>query len=370
MRARSLVLLAYVITAAPACKSLDCGTGTIERDGTCQPADETTGTAMCGPFTVIQGNQCVPMFPPAICDPATTIENPGDDGVITCVGNGSAAGCSQPISCPNPSSGKQTICGQIYNFADNTKFAAASATGTRCTTPTSSGPCALQILALDAALYANDTTTPPQAVADTYIDDCGRYRLTDISPPAGPFLALGFDDAGQPLGPTGVTVTTGVAMPTSADSATKNFEAWVAEQATIGSWQASGGPSFANGIYAAVFRKHVCDQNSTCADPFSYQTGTTFTKMGSPVPANDYYFQAADADDRLHIDMAGSSTSVNGTALATNTSVNDSLIYSGSGGITDTVNCQWEPHAAANVAGLLFIQVYKKQNKLGKTCTE
>ncbi|MEO8549381.1 MAG: hypothetical protein ABI678_05395 [Kofleriaceae bacterium] len=376
MRALSLVLLSYIITAASACKSLDCGTGTIERDGTCQPADETTGTAMCGPFTMIQGNQCVPMFPPAICDPATTNEDPGDDGVITCVGNGSAAGCSQPISCPNPSSGKQTICGQLYNFADNSKFAASGATGTQCgSTPASSGPCALQILAFDAVVFANNSTavppvqTTPQQVGDVYIDDCGRYRLKDISPPAGPFLALGFDDAGQPLGPTGVTVTTGVALPTSPDSATKNFEAWIAEQATIGSWTSSGGPSFANGIYAPVFRAHVCDASSTCADPFSNQSGVTFTKMGSPVPANDYYFMASDNQNRLHIDTT-SATSANGTGLAIGTSVNDSLVYSGTGGITDTGNCQWEPHAAANVPGLLFIQVYKKTNKLGKTCTE
>jgi len=369
MRALSLVLLAYVITAAPACKSIDCGTGTIERDGTCQPADETTGTAMCGPFTVLQGNECVPMFPPAICDPATTSENPGDDGVITCVGNGMTAGCSQAISCPNPSNGKQTICGQLYNFADNTKFAATNATGTRCTTATSSGPCALQVIAFDAALYANDTTTPPQQVGDVYLDDCGRYRLTDITPPAGPFLGLGFDDAGQPFGPTGVTVTTGVAMPTNANSATKNFEAWIAEQSTIGSWQASGGPPFSMGIYAAVFRAHVCDANSSCADPFTNQSGATFTHMGSPVPANDYYFKASDANNRLNIDTT-SSTSVNGTALNTGTTVNEGLAYSGTGGITDTNNCQWETHAAANVAGLLFVQVYKKTNKLGKTCTE
>lgn len=377
MRTLPLVLLAYAITAASsACKSVDCGTGTIERDGTCQPADETTGTAACGPFTELQGNQCVPLLPPTSCDPATTIETTDENGVTICVGNGSAAGCSTPLPCPAPSSGKQTICGQIYNFADNSKFAAPGATGAQCTTATSSGPCALQILAFDAVVFAGNATmvppvqTTPQQVGETYIDDCGRYRLKDITPPAGPFLALGFDDAGQPLGPTGVTVTAGVALPSNAGGTTKNFEAFVAEQATIGSWQTSGGPSFANGIYAAVFRKHVCDANSSCADPFTNQDGATFTKSGSPVPANDYYFQASDANGRLHIDSAANASSMNGTALATGTSVNDSLAYSGTGGITDTANCQWEPHAAANVPGLLFIQIYKKTNKVGKTCTE
>jgi len=63
-------------------------------------------------------------------------------------------------------------------------------------------------------------------------------------------------------------------------------------------------------------------------------------------------------------------TSANGTGLLTNANVMDGLAYSGTGGITDTTNCQWENHAAANVPGLLFIQIYRKVAKLGKTCTE
>jgi len=50
--------------------------------------------------------------------------------------------------------------------------------------------------------------------------------------------------------------------------------------------------------------------------------------------------------------------------------VTDGPIYTGSGGITDTTNCQWESHAAANVPGLLFIQIYRKTQKPLKTCTE
>jgi len=69
MRIASFLILAFATTAAPACKSIECGTGTIERDGTCAPSDETVGTAKCGPFTMIQGDQCVPIYPPAICDP-------------------------------------------------------------------------------------------------------------------------------------------------------------------------------------------------------------------------------------------------------------------------------------------------------------
>ena len=98
MRIASLMILAFATTAAPACKSTECGTGTIERDGTCVPPDKTVDPASCGPFTMVQGDQCVPILPPAICDPTTTTEETGSDGVITCKGNGMGGGCSADIS--------------------------------------------------------------------------------------------------------------------------------------------------------------------------------------------------------------------------------------------------------------------------------
>jgi len=370
MRIASLMILAFATTAAPACKSIECGTGTIERDGTCAPSDETVGTAMCGPFTMIQGNECVPIYPPTICEPGTTEEDMGSDGVITCKGTGGPGGCSGDITCPTPSSGKQTICGQIYNFEDNSKFQGA-ATGAKCAGTETTGPCALQILAFDAAVYAGaPSSTPPQAVGKVVIDDCGRYAVEDITPPSGPFLALGFDDANMPFGPTGQTVTAGVAMPTAADTRTEKFEAFILNQSVIGTWTSTGGPSFANGIYAAVFRAHTCDGGTCIGDSFATQSGVSITKSGAVNAANDYYFLNEATRDHIDPAVSATSTTMNGTGLLTNASVNDSLAYSGTGGITDTTNCQWESHAAANVPGLLFIQIYRKTAKLGKTCAE
>src|ERR1041384_4050239 len=103
------------------CKSTDCGEGTVERDGTCEPANEVVGEAECGPFTELQGDKCVPMFPPTMCDPNTTAEETDPaTGVTTCVGTG-GGGCSAPIpgGCPAPATGKQTLCGRLYNFQDN-----------------------------------------------------------------------------------------------------------------------------------------------------------------------------------------------------------------------------------------------------------
>ena len=369
MRVATLMILAFATSTAPACKSIDCGPGTIERDGTCAPSDEMVGTAKCGAFTTIMGDECVPIYPPTICEPGTTSEDTGSDGVTTCKGMGGPAGCSGDIACPNPSPGKQTVCGQIFNFEDGSKFQGA-ATGATCGTTETTGPCALQIVAYDAINYAGNQMFPPQSVGKVVIDDCGRYAVEDITPPGTGFLALGFDDRGQPLGPTGVTVTTGVALPTSPDTKTQKFEAFVMDQSVIGSWTASGGPPFANGIYASVFRQHTCDGGSCVGDSFALQSGVQITKSGAVNMANDFYFKASDGMTRQNIDSTVNATTANGTGLLINASVTDSLAYAGTGGITDTTNCQWESHAAANVPGLLFIQIYRKTAKPLKTCTE
>jgi hypothetical protein len=315
---------------------------------------------------MIMGDECVPIYPPTICEPGTTEEDTGSDGVTTCKGTGVSAGCSGDITCPSPAPGKQTICGQIYNFENGTKFQGA-ATGAKCGTTETTGPCALQILPYDAVAFAGDQTTPPQSVGKVVIDDCGRYAVEDITPPA-PFLALGFDDRNQMLGPSGVTVTTGVALPGAADTKTERFEAFVLDQSVIGTWTGTGGPSFANGIYSAVFRANACDGGTCSGDAFANQSGVAITKSTVVNAANDYYFMNEATRD--HLDPAANATTMNGTGLLTGAKVTDSLAYSGTGGITDTTNCQWENHAAANVPGLLFIQIYRKTAKLGKTCTE
>src|SRR5258706_11912265 len=148
-RSYLLGLLALVsLSTVSACKSLECATGTIEREGRCEPADVTTGTAKCGPFTELAGDQCVPVFPPTQCDPSTTEEDTDPNGVVTCVGTG-GGGCGAPLPCPTPTNGTQTICGQLYNIADNSKFAVGNATGAKCMAG-GTGPCALQINAYNA----------------------------------------------------------------------------------------------------------------------------------------------------------------------------------------------------------------------------
>jgi len=372
MRNHILLISLLASLTATGCKQTECGDGTIERDGQCEPATVTTSAGICGPFTELQGDKCVPQFPPTECDPATTapMKDPAT-GVTTCIGTG-GGGCGSPLVCPpGTTSTKLTICGQLYNIEDNAKFADPNPTATRCNlmSPASSGPCALQILAFDAISFGtNPSTATPLTVGDVYIDDCGRYRLTDIETNGtGPFIGLGIDDGppGSALGPTGATVTVGIATPKPPERYVTDFEAWIVNQTTVGKWQASGGPPLSGGIYAAIFRQHKKGNG----DQFANQDGVTITKSGNTIPTQDYYFTASETT-RMTVDAAAIATGANGTGLLTGASVADSVVYSGQNGITSTSTCRWEPHAAASLPGIVFLQIYRKIDQIGQTCTD
>src|SRR5258705_2008488 len=137
-------LLAIAILFSHGCKGVECGEGTLEKNGTCVASDETVGTAKCGAFTKLVGDTCVPQFPPTVCDDTSTDPNVDmSTGVTTCIGNG-ATSCAMPIACPTPSAGKQTICGQIYDLETGMPFAAPGATSANCATLTATSPCSLQ----------------------------------------------------------------------------------------------------------------------------------------------------------------------------------------------------------------------------------
>lgn len=355
---RSYLLLPLFAALLGGCDSVECGDGTIERDGACVAADQTVGNARCGRFTMLVGDMCVPMFPPTVCQDGTTLPDVDTGtGVTTCVGTGTG-GCDAPLACPIPSDGKQTICGRIFDFQTNTPFAIAAPREARCTGP-EGGPCTLGIRAYDAILFAGNPATMPLVVADTYIDDCGRYRLTDITPPAGPFVALGIDDATQ--GPGGTTNPTGVATPTAPNTATKNLEAFVAPAATTTAWQSSGGPAISGGIYAMVFRASRTGTTNN--------RGVTATLRGTPMPQNpgreDHYFAPEDPA-RTTIEPAATATGVNGTALVTGATTADAVEYSGSGGLP--AECVYSKHAGAATPNVLFIQVLRPTNAPSATC--
>jgi hypothetical protein len=369
MNTRWILISALATLTWTGCQSIECGEGTVERDGHCAPANQMVDKAQCGPFTTLQGDKCVPMFPPTVCENGTTMaDTDPTTGVTTCIGIG-GGGCSAALACPNPAAGKQTICGQLYNLEDNKTFASATAGGAKCpTAPTADGPCALNIKAYDAIQFGtNPGTAVPLTVGEVYIDDCGRYRVTDITLPSGPFIGLGIDDAvAANAGPAGLTNTAGVATPKTASMATREFEAFVVPKSTTDKWVASGAPSLSGGYYVNIFRAHRPGPQGA-----ELQAGVSSTRGGNVNAANDYYFQA-NQPTRETIVTSLSATGVNGTAIVVNASVAEGPTYSGTGGIP--AECVWETKAGAAVPmtgsspPIVLVQLFRPVNAVGQTC--
>jgi hypothetical protein len=360
-----LVLLVLSAALAAGCKSVDCGDGTIERNGACVPSSETVGNAKCGPFTRLAGDVCVPMLSPTVCDPSTTTEEIDEMGVTTCVGTG-GGGCAARLACPTPADGKQTICGQLYDFENNMPFAQAGAMGTKCATGATSGPCALGMRAYDAVAFAmNPGTTQPLTNTEVYIDDCGRFRVSEITQPAGPFIALAIDDA-DPTKPGPLGITNSVGLATTKDvvtRTTRDFEAFVVRPATSAGW--TGGPLLdsTHGIYAPIYRGHRTGTDLA--------TGVTFTfgPMGPTQPTmtdvnRDFYF-AAGSTNRTTLDAGVGATTTNGTALVSGATLAEQ--YSGQSSLPQ--GCIWDVHAGASIPFVIFIQIFRPTNIPSMTCS-
>lgn len=356
---RTLLVTILISATAAGCNTTECGAGTIARDGTCVPGDEVVGAAACGPMTELHGDICVPTFEPTICDPASTEPDVDENGVTTCIGTG-GGGCNLPLACPAPSAGKQTICGRLYDFETSAPFEAEGALGTACTfgMPSASGPCALGLVAYDAVEFAmNPAGATPRPVGQTYVDDCGRYRLTDVDPGASPYIGLGIDDAiPANRGPGGITNVVGVATAKAVDLTTKDLAAFIVRSSTTAQWQASGGPGIAGGYFAPVFRANRTG--------LATQAGVTVLKIAGPVPNNDFYFPAVQTT-RTTIDTDATATGANGTALVSGASLADTA-YLGTGGLPP--ECKYSPAPGVALPGVVFISVYRPIDATGMTC--
>ena len=292
----------------------------------------------------------------ACTDPvAMSDEDDGNDDVML--------QCSSPSPCPAPSSpSKQTICGQLYDFENDATL--GGSVGTACTSTTSSGPCSLSIEAYDALAFAsNPASATPLQHGGVAIDTCGRYRITDIDVTGtSSFIGVVIDDVANP-GPAGTTVPVAIATPRAAGTATDQLEAWIVRESTTAQWATSGGPTLADGVFVPVFRAHMLGTPGT--DPRELQLGVTVTKHGNPAQA--YYF-AADTMERVTVDTAAEATGANGTVLVPDAVIDDLIVYSGTGGLSDPASCRWRLHAGASIPGVVFIQIFRPIEVIGETC--
>src|SRR5262249_33568554 len=126
-----------------------------------------------------------------------------------------------------------------------------------------------------------------------YLDDCGRYRLPDIAQPGPPgIIALGFDDAGMPPGPSGITNAVGVAVTAAPNTATRDVEGFIVKPSTSTAWGSSGGPALSLGIYAPVFRSHKTGSELASGVTVLFAPAATPTNL-MPNMGRDFYWAAA-----------------------------------------------------------------------------
>lgn len=330
------------------CDAVNCGDGTIEQNGSCVPADDNPGSAQCGPGTVLGANgKCEPELV-VVCDEGTTMEQVDPDtGVVTCVGTGGTVGdCGQPISCPAPSPGKITICGQLYDTETNQPIADAGATGAPCSGVTAEGPCSLKVQFFDALEFAMGpgSAVPKEPAGGLVVDTCGRFRGADLPEASFGFMGVAVDDAtGQPDDHklTGVALANGDALPA------RGFHVYVTRNQTDTAWtttSAIGGQSFsARGVLALIFLHGTT--------PIS---GVQIRKGANPITNNDYYFTDNVATTRSTVDTAAgrAMTGNNGTGLVTGFPSPDN--YTGAG--SEPPGCQWPQNLAGAIPGVVFVQ--------------
>jgi hypothetical protein len=310
------------------CVQIDCGEGTIERDGTCVPADSDPGSATCGAGTHLEGQNCVSDSDPTECDPETTTPIVDQEtGVITCVGSGVAQGCTGSLACPSPTGTNITLCGQLFDLETTEKLEAGgvgNGTGTRCEGNETSGPCALGMQFYDAIGFVMDPqNAEPLTVGLLYMDDCGRFRAENIPFPDSTFLGVGIDDI------TGDEVAlSGVALAPVQGSTIQGFQAFVMSQETNADWTAQLGLSGETleeaGAYVTIFR---IGEDPVAGVQFTNATGGTY-------PNDDFYFSDTDPELRTMISDTQTETGANGTSILLNRT--GLAQYTGMGGIPDS----------------------------------
>jgi hypothetical protein len=334
------------------CNSIDCGEGTIERGGACVPADGATNDAKCGAGTHIGPlGTCVPIFDPTVCDPDTTtpIVDP-DTGVTTCMGTGGGGGCGTPLVCPAGVGGKITVCGQLKDAENDQPIAASGATGAACdlANPAASGPCSMIVNFYDAIQFVSSTmpTKLNDPIANpVYIDDCGRFRIKNITNPASGFLGVEIDDNG----PTDARTRSGVALATAANKAFI-VEGYSVKKTTDAAWTSSVGLSGMSlgdrGAWLGIFRYK--------GQPVD---GVTVTRNGAPVPvADDFFFTDTSPTSRTTpVDSpAAATTGKNGSVLLLNSGL---VAHSGTGGTGIPGTCKWQSALGDGIKNAYIIQI-------------
>lgn len=345
------------------CSAVECGPGTIERDGLCAPAEQITEPAGCGgvgPFATVLGlDGLCESETPTVCDAETTREElDAETGVTTCIGT--AGGCGSEIPCTAPSANRATICGRLWDTGTDTQIAqAADNPEMECnpSAPTTDGPCSLRVRFFDAVDFASNPTgaMPLTPEGGVFQDGCGRYRGHNMPRATLGFIGIGVDDA-PGITPDVPHRITGVATANELANPARGFRAYATTVATDTAWSTSsgiGGMSFAErGVLAIVFHYK--------GNP---QSGVMARRNGALIPDDDFYFSDTGIA-RTTVAAAQTSTGANGTALVID--VPSPTAHDGLGG--EPSGCRWPTNLAAAIPGVVFVQIKEAETPAGAAC--
>lgn len=332
------VALAGLLTLQAGCTSVECGTGTIERDGDCVASDLATGDALCGAGTILVNGQCIAE---TVCDPASTVQVPVGDGTFVCEGQGGAElpACGMPLPCPQASGATTSICGEFYDVESNEKTGAQTGAAVRCdpNALAASGPCSHKLEFYDALGFSQGNPTQlAYDPEDLIYDSCGRFRVTGLAAPGSGITAVGA------RGP----IVSGIAVRAIAGGTYANQRLFTVTAATNQKWSEGLGREniAAGGVYVSI---HVRLPNLTPVENVVL-TGATGGN------ASNFYFSDTDPNTRSTIDAAAPDTGPNGTGILLDQPNIGS--FSSSGG-TLPAGCNWNTISGGTIPGVYFIQL-------------
>jgi hypothetical protein len=334
--------LAGLLALQSGCTSVECGLGTIERDGDCVAAEQATDDSECGEGTVLDpsGEFCVPEV---VCDPATTVVVEQPDGSFVCegmAGGGALPSCDMALPCPGASGTTTTICGTFFDLETDAKLGPSTGPATQCDpmAPAASGACSYRLEFYDALTFSGGGTTQLDYDAEDLIyDSCGRFRVTGLAAANSGITAVGA------RGP----ITSGIAVRTIPGGTYPNQKLYTVTEATNTKYSMAVGREDlrAGGVYVSI---HVLPPY-TSLNPAA---GVSLTGTGGA--ATNFYF--SDTDPKMRSMIAPSTqgtTGPNGTAILIDQPATGS--FPSSGGELPA-GCSWNSITGGNIPGVYFIQ--------------